>query len=318
MASSPDSPLLELPEGMITVATNMQGLLTCRHVDEHCAIHAEAMCTEPQMLRTGAYKLKQKAHDLDGEESEPELAAQAHSSSAQQNGCNAQTHDDRTSDLHWVKVKVSDSSTLQVTDEEAGKTMSGIRLQSCPDADMGAFNSATADGALSEADVLSLAFMPAPSTPPRTPRVPSSPPPAPRRTSVVANFPPGGLRQSSERQAHASQDVSSIVAVGESSGRGQIDVVDVGTLNTRMTKLVECGNNTKQDLSGSPHVALHFRDIQPQLLDRANMIEPLEWMASAERRDYAAEGIAEFHLGVPEFPATQGPFCRSHAAPTSM
>ena len=109
MASSPDSQLLELPEGMITVATNMQGLLTCRHVDEHCAIHAEAMCTEPQMLRTETYQLKQKAHDLDGEESEPELAAQAHSSSSQQNGCNAQTHDDRSSDLHWLKVKVSDS-----------------------------------------------------------------------------------------------------------------------------------------------------------------------------------------------------------------
>ena len=194
---------------------------------------------------------------------------------------------------------------------------SEVQPRGCLGAHMGSVDGAREDGASSEADVLSLAFMPAPSTPPRTPRVPSSPPPAPRRTSVVANFPPGGLRQSSERQAHASEDVSSIVAVGESSGRGQIDVVDVSTLNTRMTKLVECGNNTKQDLSGSPHVALPFRDIQPQLLDRANMIEPLEWMASAERRDYAAEGIAEFHLGVPEFPPAQRPFCRSHAAPTS-
>ena len=227
------------------------------------------------------------------------VGTKAHSSSVQQHSCNAQTHDDTSSDLDCLQVKISDSSSLQVPGEEAEKMKSEVQPRGCPGAHM-------------------LAFMPAPSTPPRTPKVPSSPPPAPRRTSVVANFPPGGLRQSSERQAHASEDVSSIVAVGESSGRGRIDVVDVGTLNTRMTKLVERGKDTKQDLSGSPHVALPFRDIQPQLLDRANVIEPLEWTASADRRDYAAEGIAEFHLGVPDFPATQGPFCGSNAATTSM
>ena len=164
-------------------------------------------------------------------------------------------------------------------------------------------DSATANGVLSEADVLSLAFIQAPSTPPRTPKDPSSPPPAPRRMPVVMTFPPRSTRQSSTCRAHATQDVSSILAVGESSSRGRIDVVDSGTLNTRMAKLVECSEGKSPDLSGSAHVAQQSRDMQPQLVQRADVNDLPGWTANADRRDSAAERIAGMHFGVPEFPA---------------
>ena len=179
-----------------------------------------------------------------------------------------QTHDDRTSDLHWVKVKVSDSSTFQVTNEEAGKTKSGFRFRSCPGAGIGSCNSATADAVLSEVDVLPLALLPAPSTPPRTPRERSSPPPAPR---MISNR--------------------------------RVGIMDCGTLNTRMGKLVECNEDTSPDLSGSAPVTLHSRDMQPQLVKRAIVEDVPRWTASADRRDSAAKRIAEMQFGVPEFPA---------------
>ena len=180
------------------------------------------------------------------------------------------------------------------------------------------FSSATANGVLSEADVLSLAFIQAPSTPPRTPKDPTSPPPAPRRMPVVMTFPPRSTRQSSTYRAHATPDVSSIVAVGESRNRGRSDVVDSGTLNTRMAKLVECSEGKSPDLSGSAHVAQQSRDMQPQLVQRADVNDLPGWTANADRRDFAAERIAGMLFSVPEFPAKWGPSCDSHAAPTGM